>query len=144
LFVQVPAETPPPPACATEDLAQATEILRNNRIIYAGRVGQSHSIIDMLAAEGRVSMRRLECGDLEMVKSLTLGGIGVGVLPRRVALYGQPGRLRRLHWDLPFFPDTICLLYRADMHRTKAAMSFKAALVEHGRSLGTADDAYGG
>ncbi len=59
----------------------------------------------------------------------------MGLLPRRVAAYGQPGRLKRLHPSLPFIPDTIQLLYRNDLHRTQAAMTLKKALSAYGKSL---------
>jgi DNA-binding transcriptional LysR family regulator len=75
------------------------------------------------------------CGDLELVKSLVLAGIGPALLPRRVAAYGHEGKIVRLHPRLPFIPDTICLLYRADMHRTKAALRVKDALVDYGKKL---------
>jgi len=133
-----------PPMCLTEDLDEARLLVRTSRLVFAGRVGQSHGIIDMLAADGIAPTRRLACGDLELVKSLTLGGVGIGLLPRRVALYGGHRSLVRVHRLLPFFPDTICLLYRADLPRTRAAMLLKNALVEHGRKLGSADDAYAG
>ena len=79
--------------------------------------------------------RTLSCGDFELVKSLTLAGVGVGMLPRRVAAYGHPGKLTRLHPDLPFFPDVITLVYHGEMHRTRAAMRLKDALVAHGKEL---------
>jgi DNA-binding transcriptional LysR family regulator len=77
----------------------------------------------------------LSCGDLELVKSLALAGIGVALLPRRVAAYAQEGRLVRLHPELPVIPDVISLVYRADMHRTRAAMRLKDALVAYGKRL---------
>ena len=40
-----------------------------------------------------------------------------------------------LHRSLPFVPDVIQLLFRADRHRTRAAEKLKEALVAHGRSL---------
>jgi len=104
-------------------------------LIYAGRVKQCQDLCDQLAGAGLMSTRKLVCGDLELVKSLALAGIGPALIPRRVAAYGNAGRLVRLHASLPFIPDTICLLYRADMHRTKAAMRVKDALVAYGRSL---------
>ena len=64
-----------------------------------------------------------------------LAGIGPALIPRRVAAYGHDGRLVRLHPNLPFIPDTICLLYRADMHRTKAAMKVKDEIVAYGKKL---------
>lgn len=133
-----------PPMCFTEDFEHARQVVRSSRLVYAGRVGQSVSLIDMLASDGIAPTRRLACGDLELVKSLTLGGVGVGLLPRRVALYGGHRALVRVHRLMPFFPDTICLLYRPDLPKTRAATLLKNALIEHGRGLGTADAAYAG
>ena len=79
--------------------------------------------------------RMLSCGDLEHVKSLTLAGLGVGVIPRRVAGYGHPGRLQRLHAELPFIADTIYLAWRVDMHRTVAATQLKDSLLAYGRAM---------
>jgi DNA-binding transcriptional LysR family regulator len=104
-------------------------------LIFAGRVTQCQELCDLLAAQGLLSTRKLVCGDLELVKSLVLAGIGPALLPRRVASYGHEGKLVRLHPKLPFIPDTICLLYRADMHRTKAAVRVKDDLVSYGKKL---------
>ncbi|HEY8074573.1 MAG TPA: LysR family transcriptional regulator [Labilithrix sp.] len=104
-------------------------------LIYAGRVTQARELCDRLAAAGLLSTRKLVVGDLELVKSLALAGIGPALLPRRVGAYGHEGKLVRLHDKLPFIPDTICLLYRADMHRTKAAMRVKDELVAYGKKL---------
>jgi DNA-binding transcriptional LysR family regulator len=104
-------------------------------MIYADRVGQCHEILEKLSQMGLTPERRLVVGDLEIVKSLALAGIGVALLPRRVAAYGHEGRLVRLHHSLPFIPDTISLIYRADSHRTRAAMLVKDALVQYGRAL---------
>jgi DNA-binding transcriptional LysR family regulator len=104
-------------------------------LIYAGRVKQCQDLVDQLAGAGLLSMRKLVCGDLELVKSLALAGIGPALIPRRVAEYGHEGKLVRLHPSLPFIPDSICLLYRADMHRTKAAMRVKDELVAYGKRL---------
>jgi molybdate transport repressor ModE-like protein len=109
--------------------------LREGPLVFAGRVGQATELIARLAAEGLVPTRRLNCGDLELVKSLVLEGVGVALLPRRVAAYGQKGKLVRLHPELPFIPDVISLVYRADMHRTRAALRLKDALVDHGRQM---------
>ncbi len=114
-------------------MPEALARLRRGPLIFAGRIQQARLLIDQLSGRDALPERLLSCGDLELVKSLTLGGLGVGVLPRRVAAYGQPGRLRRLHPELPSVPDRIFLVYRADMHRTRGAMRLKDALVAHGR-----------
>jgi molybdate transport repressor ModE-like protein len=117
-------------------LVAARERLKAGPLVYAGRVPQCQDLIGRLAAEALLPNRLLSCGDLELVKSLALAGVGVALLPRRVAAYGQKGKLRRLHPSMPFFPDTIFLAFRADMHRTRAATRLKDALVAHGRRLG--------
>jgi DNA-binding transcriptional LysR family regulator len=115
--------------------AESRAMLRRGPLIFAGRVHQCQHIIDSLAEHELLPQRLLSCGDFELVKSLTLAGIGVGLMPRRVAAYNQEGKLRRLQETLPFFPDTISLVYRADVHRTRAALRLKDALVAYGKGL---------
>jgi len=117
------------------DLEAAKERLRRGPLVFAGRVLQSQQIIDQLARMDALPSRLLPCGDFELVKSLALAGLGVAVLPRRVARYCQDGQLRRLHPALPFIADEIHLLFRGDAHRTRAFMITKDAIVEHGRAL---------
>lgn len=117
------------------DLSATHARLGEGPLIYAPRVLQCQELLERLAARGLLPERLLPCGDLELVKSLALSGMGVGLLPRRVAAYWQPGRLRRLHPTMPYFEDTITLVYHSDGHRTRAARHFKEALVEHGQKL---------
>jgi DNA-binding transcriptional LysR family regulator len=126
-----------PPTSRRSDARAARERVKAGPLVYAGRISQCQDLIGRLAAMGILPGRLVSCGDLELVKSLALGGLGVALLPRRVAAYGHPGRLRRLHPSMPFFPDTIYLAYRADMHRTKAALVLKDAIVAHGKKLAT-------
>jgi molybdate transport repressor ModE-like protein len=124
------------PAGKALELEAAHARLRTGPLVYAGRVLQCDDLISRLAAFGLLPTRMLSCGDLELVKSMALEGIGVSLLPRRVAAYGQIGKLVRLHPALPFIPDTICLLYHVDLHRTRAALRLKDAVITHGRRLG--------
>ncbi len=114
---------------------EALDRLRRGPLVYSGRVAQCQELIQRMAGENTLPARTLSCGDLELVKSLTLAGLGVGVLPRRVARYGQHDRLRRLHEALPHIPDTIYLAWREDLHRTAAAARVKDALVSYGRAM---------
>ena len=120
---------------STIDRTSPSELLRSRPLVFAPRVGQCWTIINRLKEEGICPSRMLQCGDLELTKSLALAGVGVALLPRRVAAYGQRGKLVRLGPEMPSVPDTISLLYRADMHRTRAAMRLKDALVAHGKKL---------
>ncbi|MFO0590140.1 MAG: LysR family transcriptional regulator [Polyangiaceae bacterium] len=111
------------------------DLLRSRPLIFAGRVGQCWTIINELTDKGICPSRLLQCGDWELTKSLALAGVGVALLPRRVAAYGHRGKLVRLAPDMPSVSDTISLLYRADMHRTRASTRLKDALIAHGRKL---------
>jgi len=118
-----------------DGLEAAKERLRRGPLVFAGRILQSQQLIDQLAAMDALPSRLLPCGDLELVKSFALAGLGVAVLPRRVARYWQKQRLRRLHPALPFIADEIHLLFRGDAHRTRAFLITKDAIVAHGRAL---------
>jgi len=122
-------------APGADDLDAAKERLRRGPLVFAGRILQSQQIIEQLAAMNALPSRLLPCGDLELVKSFALAGLGVAVLPRRVARYWQERRLRRLHPALPFIADEIHLLFRGDAHRTRAFVITKEAIVAHGRAL---------
>jgi molybdate transport repressor ModE-like protein len=103
-------------------------------VILAGRVKQSHALLGLLTGLP-APPRVLTCGDLGLTRALTGAGLGVGLLPRRVAQCDPSAGLRRLHPALPSVPDSIQLLFRGDLHRTRAARQLKDALVQHGRGL---------
>jgi len=117
------------------DLEAAKQRLRRGPLVFAGRIVQSQQIIDQLAALDALPPRLLSCGDLELVKSFALAGLGIAIIPRRVARYLQERKLRRLHPALPFVADEIHLLFRGDAHRTRAFVITKDAIVAHGRAL---------
>lgn len=131
-----------PSTQSAADLAAARQRITTGPLVYASRVSQCRELIDRLAEQDIRPLRQLSCGDLELVKSLALSGVGVALLPRRVAGYGHQGALRRLHPSLPHFPDTICLVYRGDLHRTRAALRVKEALLAHGHKLHQTGDGF--
>lgn len=120
---------------------QALLRVRKGPLVAARRIPQVRDLIARLEADHALPERVIDVGDLALVRSLAVSGIGVAMLPRRVALNGPPGQLRRLHRSLPGFPDTIYMLYRADLHRTRAALDLKDALARYGRSLRASDPA---
>jgi DNA-binding transcriptional LysR family regulator len=115
--------------------AAASDRLAKGPIIFAPHVPQSREILDLLAARGLVPARRVEATDLGVVKELALAGVGIAILPRRVAAHRTLGALAALHDGLPGIPDMIRLCYRVDLHRRRAANLVKTALVDHGRTL---------
>ena len=116
-------------------LAEAHSLIEKGPVVHAARVSESQSLLHKLDQEGCVAQRLLACGDFELVKSIVRAGVGVGVLPRRVAAYGHDAEIVRVHPGLPFFADKIFLVYRSDLHKTKAAVGLKDALVSHGKRL---------
>lgn len=123
------------PAFGAKTRDEAHRRVRKGPLIHAGRVSESQELLRALEKAHVVPEKLLSCGDFELVKALSMAGVGVGVLPRRVAAYGHDGMLVRLHPDMPSFGDKIFLVYRADMHKTRAALRLKQALVDHGKEL---------
>ena len=109
--------------------------LRSNPLIYAARVDQCQQIVDSLSGLDLLPTRLITTGDLELTKTLVLAGLGIGILPRRVADYGHPCELAILHPSLPEIPDRILLCFRADAHRTAAWRRTKAALLSHAERI---------
>jgi DNA-binding transcriptional LysR family regulator len=73
---------------------------------------------------------------MELVKGLVLDGVGIGILPFRVATHGVvPGRLAQVSSVLPYFEDTVALVRRFDMHMTRSARLLLDALTEHCRQM---------
>jgi DNA-binding transcriptional LysR family regulator len=103
-------------------------------------VPQSIEIVTELDERSLAPARRLECGDVQLLVQLALGGGVVAILPRRVAAHGGHGRLVPLHPRLPSVADTIRLVYRADAQRTRAAALVKDALVAHAGSMDQTSD----
>ncbi|MEM1023050.1 MAG: LysR family transcriptional regulator [Myxococcota bacterium] len=128
--VYVSAEEPEP-----KTTMDALARIRRGPLVGARRMVQVQDLIARFESDEVMPARFIDCGDLHMVRSLIGRGVGVGLLPRRVAHTEGPGKLRKLHRKLPAYPDMISLLYRGDLHRTRAAMVLKEVLVEHGRSL---------
>jgi DNA-binding transcriptional LysR family regulator len=116
-------------------LEYAVDALRKGPLIHVGGISQSNAVISALDTRGWLAERRIECGDLELAKSLALAGVGPAILPRRVARYEQMGKLIRLHKDFPCVEETIFLVCRADLQRTKATELLLRALTAHGQGL---------
>lgn len=122
-------------------LADALARVKRGPLIAARRIPAVQDLIARFDGEDSLPECILDSGDLHLVQSLATAGLGVALLPRRVALM-RPGELVQLHPDLPRYPDVISLLYRADLHRTQGSMTLKQALIESGERL--RDDVVGG
>lgn len=112
------------------------DVLTGAPLIYVPELVQVQSILGRLRSVGLSPSQHLPCSSMELVKSLVVDGLGVGILPYRVATHGvSPGTLVRLPAEMPAFEDTISLVRRYDMHETRASRILLDALREHGRSM---------
>jgi len=90
---------------------------------------QTQSVLKQLASRGMPFRRTITTGNLEVVASLTAASAGLGILPGRVAT-------RESHWGLkplvnaPRFQDRICLIYRADAHKSAASRLLIKAMAD--------------
>lgn len=125
------------PNRAPRSWGEATSLLRRSTLVYSGSMPQAIQILDALAELGLTPARRLDCGDVHMVAEAALAGMGLAILPRRVAAHRHGTRLTPLHARLPTVGDTIRLFYRSDMHRTRAASQITDALVTKARAFGS-------
>lgn len=119
------------------DIGEARAYFQNRPLIYPSRVGECARLLKRLDAIGFAPPRRLDCGDFGLVKSLALSGIGPALLPRRIAAHRTTDQLRRLHHTLPVFADSIRLVFRADLHRTRSATYLKEELVRSAKAMGS-------
>ena len=65
-----------------------------------------------------------------MIAGLTAAGAGVGVLPGRVATRVRALGLKKIEPAGPVFHDRICLIYRPDVQKTRAAKVISEAIAK--------------
>ena len=88
---------------------------------------QVQKILIELKKRGFAIDRFIKSSNLEVVRSLTAEGIGLGILPKRVAL-NEGFSLKPTDPSLPSYQDSICLVYRADTPKTKAHRTIVSAM----------------
>lgn len=121
---------------APRSWGEVTSLLRRSTLVYSSAIPQAGQILDELGERGLSPARLLDCGDVHMVAEAAAAGLGLAILPRRVASHRHGARLAPLHPRLPTVGDTIRLFYRSDMHRTRAASQITDALVSKARAFG--------
>lgn len=104
-------------------------------LIYVPELTQSQDILLQLPERRIAPARLLPCSSLELVKSLVLDEVGVGILPRRVAEHGTRKRLHSLSPPLPLYRDHIALVRRYDVPLTAAIRVVIDELSAHCKSI---------
>ncbi len=110
-------------------------LLSSVPLIYVPELRQSQDLLAQLRARGIATPRHLPCSSLELVKSLVVDGVGIGILPRRVAAHGTRKQLRSLSPALPAYRDEIALARRYDVSTTAALRVVIDGLTQHARAL---------
>jgi DNA-binding transcriptional LysR family regulator len=89
---------------------------------------QVQKILAELRKRNQGFKRIIQSSNLEVITDLTAAGVGVGILPRRVATRTGTQKLKPLGDNLPIFRDQICLVYRADLQKTKGSQTIIDAI----------------
>jgi LysR family transcriptional regulator, cell division regulator len=92
----------------------------SNVLIYDPDLLQCQWLLKQLKRKGWQFGRTLESSNLEVITALVAQGSGVGILPGRVATKDPHLGLRSIAGS-PKFQDKVCLIYRADAQKSKAA-----------------------
>jgi DNA-binding transcriptional LysR family regulator len=104
-------------------------------LIYVPQLAQTQNILRQLEKRRAPLSRPLPCTSLELVKSLVLDRVGIGILPRRVAQHRTARKLRSLSPPMPLFRDQIALVRRYDVPRTAAIRAVIEELLTHGKAI---------
>ncbi|MEZ4743484.1 MAG: LysR family transcriptional regulator [Bdellovibrionota bacterium] len=102
-----------------------------NILIYDPNLQQSSNLLKKLKKNPKFSntfMRHIHSSNLEVIKNLASSGIGVAILPERVAKAGQSNNLSLLSKSAPTFSDQVCLIHRADLTKTQAVKAVIQAI----------------
>lgn len=126
---------PPGSAADMASLEQADAWVRERPLIVANRVAQCSMLIAALASRRVTPERVIGCGNFELVANLTMAGVGVGVLPRRVTMHGHTS-LTPLHTGMPNLVDDVFLVHRSDLPKTRAAAFIRDSVIRCARELG--------
>lgn len=104
-------------------------------LLHVPELAQTQYLLGALKRDGVTPPSQLTCSSMELVKSLVLDGVGVGVLPYRVASHGVTKK-RLLQLDaLPVFDDVITLVRRFDLPMTAGARALTDELRAHGSRM---------
>lgn len=104
-------------------------------LIYVPQLAQSQEILLHLQKRRVGPTRLLPCSSLELVKSLVLDEVGVGILPRRVAQHGVRKQLSSLSPPLPMYVDRVALVRRYDVAPTAAIRVVVDELTAHCKAM---------
>lgn len=89
---------------------------------------QVQKLLGDLQKRKQAFKRIIHSSSLEVIADLTAAGAGLGILPNRVATRANAQKLKPLDERLPVFKDQVCLVYRADLQKTKGSQTIIDAI----------------
>jgi DNA-binding transcriptional LysR family regulator len=95
--------------------------LTHGVLICDPELSQTQSLLAQLRKHHKGFKRVVQSSSLEVVAQLTAQGMGIGVLPGRVASQVAAPGLKKWSKELPVVKDRICLVYRADAQKSVAS-----------------------
>jgi len=90
-------------------------------LIYDPELFQSQSLLTQLRKKNINFANLVPSTNLEVIAKLASTGMGIGVLPRRVAETFKSFKLKEFRQELPQYKDKIYLVYRQDQQKSFAA-----------------------
>lgn len=121
--------------CFPRRVGTGRTLLERVPLIYVPQLAQSQALIAQLPKLKIGVTRMLPCSSLELVKSLVIDEVGVGILPRRVAAHNNRKRLHSLSPALPRYRDRIALVRRYDIAPTAANRLVIDQLTAHCKAM---------
>lgn len=106
----------------------------NSVLIYAKNLPQMEKLVTQARAARQVQSKRiLEVSDLDVIREFTASGAGIGLLPQTVAKKRSGESLIGVK-NTPHYNEKICLIYRKDFQKTRAALFLKDEILRKLRS----------
>lgn len=90
---------------------------------------QTQELLGKVKSKGQTFKRTITSSNLEVIKSMVVSGAGVGILPTRVVGSAEK-KVDKLE-GFPQFKDRICLVFRHDLQKSKAARSLGAMIFDN-------------
>ncbi len=99
---------------------------RKNTLIFDPNLQQTQVINQKLKKKSITIEKNITSENLEVIAKLTSLGVGIGILPERVAKQHKNLSLLK---DSPYFLDRICLIYRKEKQKSIASKTIISSIL---------------
>ena len=116
----------------SKDKSETPIIPQEQVLICDPELMQVQELLKQNAKNGIFFQRILPTSNLEVACELTRAGLGVSILPAKVATRLNPLDLVPVSDNYPVYHDSICLIYRGDSRKTRAQRAIVKAIKGEG------------